>query len=452
MPSLLDPTDLLDQGQTLFSLLGSFWGDYYQGIGLIADVMRARAEGALQTRQDLLEMVQTVDRASIPVYHRVRWYPLVIRQSEVETVILTYADGDSLGVSADTTLSNRAYTYPLTGGVVDAAAVVTGLTTPEQMWVKGVDFTIGDGTISFRTDPFGADFAVTPEYEDNVIADRTAVVWLVAADIDRQQVATQFGYVLKLILESGERYKDLVNAVWDADLVGTTRDQLDRILAAACDAPLAQEDGEVVEQVLVETGRQLVITDKHVYVGGEEATALVAADDVLTGGDRLFDAFEVIDLSQGIPTADILAELTLPVEYLKGDYTGGLTFANEETALVVTTDDDRTRVEFDIDGDSDDVALFWDTIHANGTAVDATSLAQLLDQRPQPQSTDPDASSLPATINPLQFLVDNILRYGLTVVRLRPASFGPGALASGVLVRVLRTAYPPQGAVLTVEV
>ncbi len=108
-------------------------------------------------------------------------------------------------------------------------------------------------------------------------------------------------------------------------------------------------------------------------------------------------------------------------------------------------------MEFPLYGNPDRVAEFWDEVHARGVAQGKT-LAQLLDQRPlELQTGQPLAGALPATINPLEFLLANFFRGNAIAVALRPQSFGADALALSVL-RLLRRMLSPYETVLLVAI
>ena len=54
-------------------------------------------------------------------------------------------------------------------------------------------------------------------------------------------------------------------------------------------------------------------------------------------------------------------------------------------------------------------------------------MAMLLDTRSEP-TTQPTALALPAQINPLRFLIQNVLRNNTYLVSLKPSGFGKNAL------------------------
>ncbi len=122
-------------------------------------------------------------------------------------------------------------------------------------------------------------------------------------------------------------------------------------------------------------------------------------------------------------------------------YAGDLVFANKTVPLQVTADGaGRTRVSWEISGFAADVTRFWDAVHANGVARGQT-LANLLDIRPHPVG-EPTAASLPATINPLGFLIANFLRSNCFLIRIDAAALTVNGLTMQPL-QLLRRIVPP---------
>lgn len=76
------------------------------------------------------------------------------------------------------------------------------------------------------------------------------------------------------------------------------------------------------------------------------------------------------------------------------------------------------------------------------------TLAHLLDRRVQP-SQEPTAENLPKQINPLRFVVENVLRNNVFVVRLNVAALGQSRLGL-YNIRHLRQVLPPQTAMIVV--
>ena len=76
------------------------------------------------------------------------------------------------------------------------------------------------------------------------------------------------------------------------------------------------------------------------------------------------------------------------------------------------------------------------------------TLAHLLDKRVN-SGTEPTAAHLPKTINPLRFLVENVLRNNVFVVRIMVPALGKNRLGL-YNIRHLRQLLPPQTAMIVI--
>jgi hypothetical protein len=83
---------------------------------------------------------------------------------------------------------------------------------------------------------------------------------------------------------------------------------------------------------------------------------------------------------------------------------------------------------------------FWMAVHARGVA-DGKILSHYLDVRPNP-TDEPQAMNLPPTVNPLKFLLGNLLRGNTLLVRIKSAEMGKGRLNSNY-VSYVRKILPP---------
>jgi len=127
-------------------------------------------------------------------------------------------------------------------------------------------------------------------------------------------------------------------------------------------------------------------------------------------------------------------------------FSSDLIFENTDKTLVVTSDENgKTRLEWELGGFPGDVEAFFDELHARGIEKGQT-LANLLDVRENP-STEPEAASLPATINPLEFVIKNVLRHNAFLVRIKVNGIGEDA-AGLEWSSILRKLVPPHTAML----
>ena len=158
-----------------------------------------------------------------------------------------------------------------------------------------------------------------------------------------------------------------------------------------------------------------------------------------------------------------MTALALDNGYLSACFYGDLVFENRVVPLDIITDhpSNYTYLRFKLGGFPADVDQFFDEIHSRGIAAAEApkdqcdenrrrqgTLAHLLDSRVQP-ATEPTAAHLPSTINPLQFLVENVLRNNVFVVRILVPALGQNSIGL-YNIRHLRQLLPPQTGMIVV--
>jgi hypothetical protein len=343
-----------------------------------------------------------------------------------------------------------------------------------------LDFTLTAGSITFYADPFqDVRVAKQPVYQDGVVVDEAAVLWVFRGQFDWGQIYRQFAYVLGLQLQSSRGYRDIMNAVFDAIVGGTTQRSLQLATSVITGIPLVIEAEETVVEVANDAQHLLVATDQNVYRFKTTTTASVAVGDVVHVGDSLVDALAFYELNRGAVPAEIPA-LAMGPGFLASCYYGDLVFENKEVPLETTEAEDApygyTYVRFGLGGFPLDVTKFFDDMHLRGIAeaerpitacevvetiaipevgmddryIRLGTLAHRLDTRTV-KVGEPTAAALPATINPLQFLAANVLRNNLTVIRVNMSGLGADALGlhqAGLFHRIM----PPHTAVIVLVV
>lgn len=478
MSDFVFPTSDLDRREVLLSIMGSHWAQTYQGVDLVASYLYARAQLEKQSFNDSQESAASLATDTVPVLHRQRWYRLTLRESDLNgpvTSLLHYGEGATYGYQeSDGRLykygepfSRGDFAFPLPEGLVVAPIMFNRISDPSLTMIDGIDF-ITDreyGALRFRTNPFlNPLVGIREVFTGSDVTDRECAFWVCHAQIDNQDIYNYWGYVLGILAESSENYRELVDAHFDALMSGTAKTHIDRVLAAVADVPLTLSDDETVEVIATDREHKLVITDKHAYKFQLTATPVVSVGDVVSTGDPLVDAVQVFEFNRGQVPDEVLA-LTMGKGFLAAGYLDGITFQNKVVPLEVTTDAaGYTRVEFEVGGFPTDVEKFWDDTHAAGISTGQT-LANLLDVRRPVTTTiaacdttvvlsepsgQPGAASLPATINPLGFLIQNVLRNNAFVVKIKVQDLGPASLGLSQL-RTLRKLIPPHTAMLIIE-
>lgn len=431
----------IDQPARLLSMLGTFWAETYEGRDAVEVIVGQRAQLEAQAQQNLQEAVDATSRFKIPVYHRDLWRQLRVLESDlaVNQGPVKYGDGDHYGdsdLNYGQLRANRWFSCELPTDMRAIGGIQERIFNPEVTWVSGSDYTIVATELRFNQNPFDAGFEVNNVYSAGQVTDREVVIWLRSVDEDHRFIHSHYGSVLGLELPSSPTYKDLVNAIWDDVVEGGSEMVLRRIVASVTDAPIALEKFEQVQVVTTDSRYLLIITDKHVYRTSQKATAVVTVGQIVCQGDSLTDTVEFLDLRSG-DTPDDLTAVTIGREMLGEDYLSGLTFQNKLTPLVVATEGSNRLASFELQGWPLDTERFWASVRTS-EATQSQTLAGLLTA---------SLGSLPANINPLQFLISNILRNNAFLVRLKSQQFGRNRLPLRYL-RNLRRCVPPHTTVL----
>lgn len=422
------PASDYDRGRKLLGLLGSFWADVYEGRDVVRLLGEARAEVEQQAWLNLMEALAAVSRYEVPIFHRRNWHLHVLRRSE-----------------------GAGLTWPGPPALVTAPAVMNRLADPSVVLSGGTDYTVeaaADGTcaVTFRADPFAdSRWGTRPVFDaTGAQADTELFLWVFRGQFDWKTVYEHWGYVLGLTLASSEGYRDVLNAVFDALAGGTALAQVQLAYAAMTGLPLAA-GGETVEQVVEDARGRAVVTTRGAYRLPPGATLGVAVGDALAAGQSLTPDLQFAEPNRGEVPAWVRA-LALGRGLLVGRFHGDLVFDNRPLPPGVTTDaDGYTRIEFPVGGFPGDAEAFWDEVHARGRAAGRT-LAELLDTRDN-KVGQPGPADLPAAVNPVEFLVSNLLRFNCVFVRVRMAAVAPGAIGLAPA-RLLRRVVPPGTALL----
>lgn len=449
------PTSELDSADRFLERLGTFWSSYYQGRPLASGILQSRCQLEAQTYLTFMELVASISRFQIPIFHTENWYFLSFRESEInnfEGSLVRYGDGYNYEINATLRYgvqqSQPYWAVPAPETLTKAPLLLNRLTATSRTLVHGIDYYLQPGRILFTFDPFADDLIPKRDiYTGDEVTDREAGLWLFRSQWDWDSLYEQFGYALQLRLASSENAKRLLNALFDAIVLGTNRRALMEAWSAITDVPLAVGD-ETVETITDDQTTQLVITDKAVYQIPFQAAAAVSVGETLVTGQAISNGLEYIDLRRGI-TPDIPA-LVLDHGMVGCGYVAGLIFENKTVPLIVEENvDGYTKVSFEIGGFELDVQHFWDEVHRRGVESGQTLANALTSSDFQSLNIEPTANNLPSTINPFQFLCENILRYQALIVRLRPASFGSNAL-SLAHARHLSKIVPPRTMMLVV--
>lgn len=443
-------------GDALIRTIGSFWYYYFDDRDALKTIYRAEGHRQGQIYLDYLTLVASISRFNIPVFTTQDWYLLTLKQSDRDQVTNVYGQDDL--VYGDGTAYGAAQTQKILFPLPDDEffgelaqlqyTVYNRVVYPSKTWTAGLDVEIDRtrGVIEFRDDPFASEYVarrdVIDENGDKV--DEEIGLWLYRGEFDLDLVWKHWGFAVGLRLQSSEFYKDIVNALWDMYVEGSNIGGFDKIFSASLGIPLVEEPTEEVQRIVVESDRQLVITDKHVYDFSPNANIIVAVGDTLTVGQTMVDDLKIIDLSGNDVDTNTVPALAFNSAFLSGGYFAELTFENRTVSLeyLGTDEDNKAVVTFDIGGFPGDVDLFFEKAQTLGKQSGSQTLAELLDLREHPVG-QPLPSDLPATINPMEFVLDALMKNHLILVKVRTAAILDDAPGLSII-RTLRDVIPPQ--------
>lgn len=372
--------------KTLHDKVGSFWVRYFHD----ADALHSLYAGILalhendELREEHLRSL-TALREAYP-FQRQQWAPLSIEVSDIGETPIEYGEGLEFGDIVDgepILFGDRRPPWRVRSPAKDIYLIVDKINRASQIWVRGVDFYIADGYLFFNRHPRELG---TREHRDG---SEYLALWACGFEYDTLDLSRYWGSTYRFQQPSSERYADALYALQKTHVCGPTRETLELFLGAAFGAPYAREDG-----ILDRVTENWVATDKEIIKRLPGDTAAVAVrpgtEIPILRGQCVTTALKVTTLE----AAD------LPYVTLGGSLSsaGTLTFENQEKALTVITEGDTTSISFEIDGNEDAKALFFESV--NGTTP---NLASLLDRR-KSRFGPPTEGDLPNTVNPYKLI------------------------------------------------
>lgn len=460
LPTTLPPSE--SYGQQLLGAVGSYWAHYFGDRDRLKLLFYGDGQEYAQTYLDYLEAVATVSRANVPVFHTEYWYLLVLSNNDGRNSVknvygqddLRYGEGGvQYGAAQTGEVLFPLPTDELIGRLTDIPGTIYNrVLYPSKSWVNGTDFDIDTERrlIRFREDPFTSGYAATsPVYDDNgEQVDEIIGLWVYNGKFDLDLIYNHWGFAINMLLPSSENYKALMNAIWDAYVRGSNIGALQTATAAMLGVPFVLEPTEVIEDIVAEPTRRLITTDKHVYTFSLEANVIVSIGQTVFAGEELTDAVVVSDLSGNAPEYDTLSAIAIDKDYLSGGYFAELVFENQEVDVeyLGVDSDNKAVVTFRIQGFPSDVDLFFEKAQTIAKTTGKKTLAELLDLRDDP-STQPLPGNLPTQLNPLEFVLENIMRNNLWLIKVRTSAIAEGSPGLG-LFKNFRDVVPPHTSLL----
>lgn len=440
----------IEDGRIIFGSLNSFWRSVYEDNEIIRDYCFGSGEVAAQTYLNFLEMINSMSRQDIPVFHRERWLPIVLKRSEQNTgtgivsgqtpalvigpqpedtaydAYRVYAVGDSAYRAGSVTYTLNT-TNPLAGGV---ERISNQIVAPTVTLLKDIDYALEGNSIVFTTeaDPFASD-EFPRRKTDN---DEEILIWATDALFDWTFIYDNYGYAVALDGVSSQQYKNAVNSLWDLRYSGNNLSTLRTSIGEMTGVPAARNDGEVIEAIYTEYDDTLtLVTDKEVYnyPAGSELSegvsvgATVNKGTFLTQTVRLYARLnpDKFFASNGTTLSDFVTRvptLFLPKGII-GNYGGnaGLSASWGDADLTFEGIDSNgnNQYRFPVNGSEENVELFWQNTW-DRAAASATDLSTIFADYIFDPGPYTEIGVTAGTINPMEYLMRTFLRDNVGVL------------------------------------
>ena len=415
------PKDDLDIPGKPASLVGGYWIEVYEGKDQIQDLVYSRNTLWQQARDGWNEVYRTKSRLIIDPVSLKNWIYMPIIKSKGATTKNSYGGGRAYGASEYQYGVSVGYAWDLPASVTSVSQIYNRVSYPSASLIETIDFYIDKdaGKIVFKTDPFSnSNFAVSSINNQDGTTDTQLAMWAFRPKIDKRSIQLIYGEPIGVDGKSTPEYKEYINDIYDSIILGMSSGKLGHMLGAALELPVAVEN-EKVERIH-NSDRKVIITNKRVYFMPRSATATVSVDDAVVYGQSLSDGLVITELKRNCDISNIKA-INLTKGFISNDFMYDLGFVNNYVTPTVTeVENGKTEFKFYIGGHPLDVDKFWELVNKNGISMGKT-LAEGLDKRIE-KIGQPAKESLPNSINPLRFLVDEMVPGGLTLISINVES------------------------------
>lgn len=421
----IDAQEVSSVADKLYDWLGSFWSSIYEDRDFVRYVQGARALRVAQLYLDVLEAAKLLDRSDAPVFHRERWFPIIVRKSSRNTADSTIL---KLGTKSEAVLGDQNpedsngeadegsiyppgtyYTlggkkisfkdmvvYPLDGSIKDVmTCIVDNIAEPNVFLRAGTDYAVLDGAIALKAeyDPFSGESAF-PVFNVDLEGggqDQESVLWACDTLVDKDYIRGHLGYAIGLPTESSDGFKRIVNSVWNSVADGATPKAIQALIAAICDVPTVKNDSETVETILLlDDGGYKIITDKEVYTlpkysqlhPSVHAGTTLHMFDLLDDSIRVYPYVTDVDKISGYTEfsdkfRDDVSAIDMPPALFRVSLDDGFSVGWNKRSIVCHGFDanGNPKLGFRLDGSESDNELFWEDVWSTyeklGTSIES---------------------------------------------------------------------------------
>lgn len=444
------PNTAETNGDVLYAAMGSFWIQTFRDRGVVRSLSISAAEEIFQNYYDLLDTIASYSADDIPAFNRTKWYPVVIKKSELNNSPPRFGDGSVFGEQPAGSIyegetftfgepkgATEYYSFVLKDPVKRLGCITDRILSPAKILAAENDFRLVDGTVYFKNNPFSISTAAifnligedgVPETftdRNNIVQnDQVVVLWAYQVDTDVSNQYFSLGYLFGLRLEEGERFKAVLSAATKLFSKGPAINKITSVIAAFMGIKPVVEAVETVQAIQTTSELKIVVTDKTVYRFDAfytlRSTVIVGA--TFYSGDILVNELEFCDYivsrnwwnTKLVPKASIddieatantvkTPKIYFPPYMFAAAPEFQLGFKNEPD--LITRDADG-YMRFPVEGTVADVAKFNDYLNRDEATVEAMGAALGL---------EPGEALV---VNPLQLIFEIFLKTGTALIRL----------------------------------
>jgi len=348
----------------LISILGFFWIKVF----LDTDFVDAHTTSVGVQLKDMLNGIDTfrdyLSRLTLPIkkLHSTRIF--IFSEGDLDRVSARYGDegrvygaGDLAYGQMETTL--EVYTYPIDPNF-EPEFLATTFLGDSKILKRGVDYTLSDGTISFKTDPLQ-----NPGLEKRLFNNLDAepvyqfLYWGFSIEEDISAICDYFGVIAGICGLSNVSWKLAMNIAWDLRVEGASVRNVNRLLAVLTDTDYVDEAGTVTA-IYREGDRQCVQTLQRIYTAPLKAAVLVTTGQLIQPAQAIFDTYSITPGTRVI-SFENFEGLTLGQGFLHRLSTSGIFLPNVSTPITKTN---ATSFAFYVGGSAQDVDLFMQDLNS----------------------------------------------------------------------------------------
>jgi hypothetical protein len=447
-----DPRDVFSTG--LYNSLGTFWTRFYTDRNFVNSLCKGDSLLAAQTYINFLEAAACLCRKTVPVFHRERWFPVVIRQSEADTgsgvriyfgiqppiVLGPQPPGTAYAPNQEFAIGGNAVKRGLVSYPAHAENFSSGMLTlssdivaPEATYLLNVDYYVSRNSIVFKSelDPFSSGkFIARTVIGASGTKDREIVLWGSDVLIDRNYVPGYFGYLQGLPLNSDEYGAEATDAVLELRAGGTSLASVTKNLGRLFSTPVVVNGTETVANIYTgNAGITYVITDSSAYACRPEETlsgkvfkgAVLHLGDFITNTVRFYSSLnpDKFQTSTGYTLEQFVADvprLSLPKGLVSGeglDMGISVPWAQVPVTYQGLDGNGHAKLKFEVSSDPAVSDQYWSQVWRRCEDRDVDMAALLAEYLYGTAFVEGVAVGM---INPMQFFMKNCLNQNTSVL------------------------------------